>query len=152
VVILVTCGGLRTREPEGIGTVRIAGQQRSREPVDRWRARPCGKPGLGWVVVGGVGIGGEVVIERDVLLEDHDHVIDRSFFPLRSRDASWHVRGDRQRGCGSNEPDGAAHERVLLDWTRASAASAVEASGAALPIDDSGMTCRHPNCGPTRWC
>src|SRR5262249_42097807 len=34
------------------------------------------------------------------------------------------------------------HEGPLLDWTRPSAAPGVQASGGALRIDDSGMTCK----------
>jgi hypothetical protein len=88
VVVLVARVRLATIDPERVGGVRIVHQQGLGEPVHRRRARTRPERRLpGWV--GRHGIGAEVGVERVVLLEDHDHVLD----PCSRRDGARSGRG-----------------------------------------------------------
>ncbi len=88
-MVLVGRGGFAAVQPEGIGGtdavdrirgIGIAGQQRAGQAVHRRRARGGDEPRL-TLGIGCVGIGGEVVIERHVLLKDHHQVLDRGCGP-----------------------------------------------------------------------
>ena len=73
-VVLVTGQGLRRGQPLGVGRVGVVGQQRRGQAVHARRPR-LGVEGVP-VGVGRVRVGGEVVIEADVLLEDHHDMLD----------------------------------------------------------------------------
>ncbi len=75
-VIHVAGGGLGAGQPLGSGGIGIGGEQRPFEPVDGRRAGQGVESGLAGRVQR-VRIGAEVVIEGDVLLEDHDEVLHR---------------------------------------------------------------------------
>ena len=66
--------GRRAVEPRRLRGVRVARQQRRRQPVDVGRVRRRGERLA--VGVGRVRIRAEVVVEGDVLLEDHDQMPD----------------------------------------------------------------------------
>src|SRR5580698_2853544 len=85
VVILVRGGSLGRREAERIRCAvavqrirggRVIGEQRAGKAVDRWRVL-CGRPVAFALQILGVGVAAEVVVERNVLLKDHDDVLDR---------------------------------------------------------------------------
>ena len=107
-VVLVAGQGLRRGQPLGIGRVGIVGQQRRGQAVHARRPR-LGVEGIP-VGVGRVRVGGEIVIETDVLLEDHHEMLDR-----RGRAAAGgRVRrrgaegggGDGRHPAGQAEPAG----------------------------------------------
>ena len=75
VVILVARQGVRHAEALRVHPVRVVRQQLRREAVDRRRSR-LRLEGLP-VSVGRIGIRAEVVIEGNILLKEHDDVLDR---------------------------------------------------------------------------
>ena len=83
VVIHVAGRRLLRRQPDGIGRVGIVGQQRLGQAV-HGRRPGRGVEGRLSRKVHGLGVGGEVMVEGDVLLEQHDHMLDRRPGRLRA--------------------------------------------------------------------
>ena len=100
VVVLVADDRFRAVDPERVERVRVFGQQVFGQPVHAGRVRRGVERGLAGRV-GGVGVGPEVVIERDVLLEDDDQVLDRG---RRSGARAWRWP-ERGRACPSSPAD-----------------------------------------------
>ena len=75
-MIHVAGHGLRTIQTEWLGGVGVVLAQVLGEAVDRGGAVHGHELGFSGRV-GGHRIGGEVMVERHVLLEDHHHVLDR---------------------------------------------------------------------------
>lgn len=75
-VVLVAGQRLGAVKPLGVGQVGVAFQKRTAQPVHRGRVRPRIKGRLTrWVCR--MGVGGEVVVEGDVLRKDHHQVLAR---------------------------------------------------------------------------
>ena len=100
-MILVAGQRLRGAEPHRVVLVRVIGQQCPRQAVDTGRPRPGHEAAA--VGVRGVGVGGEVVVEAHVLLEDHHQVGDRR--------ADVRTRRVRARSCGSHGRGGASQTK-----------------------------------------
>src|SRR6266568_2922666 len=117
-VVLVAGQGLRVGQPGGVAAVRVAGEQRP----DRAAGGDLGVqavhrrgPRLGVerapVGVGRERVGAEVVVERHVLVEDHDHVLDRRRGPAGPEGPTARARGDglrRRVRAGHRGADGEA--------------------------------------------
>ena len=99
-VVLVAGQRLRGREADRIDQVGVVEAQEGREAVDRRRPLAIREPPLA-PQVGGVRIGPEVMVEGDVLLEDHDEVLNRRDRPRCGANcggkACEHQRGERRR-------------------------------------------------------
>ena len=110
VVVVLVAGDLAARvarkpdrarvQPPRRREVRVVREQRGRQSVDRGRSRRRRKRRA--VGVGRLWIRAEVVIEGDVLLEDHDEMLDRrggpdTALPRRCRRAD-HAGNDCERG------------------------------------------------------
>ncbi len=74
-VVLVARRRLSAVQQLRIRQVGVVGQKRPGQPVHRRRVRRGVERRLPGGI-GGVGVGTEVVVERDVLLEDHDEMLD----------------------------------------------------------------------------
>ncbi len=93
-VVLVAGERLGRGEPLRVVAVRVGREQALGQAVHLRRAALGVERGA--VGVGRVRVGAEVVVEGDVLPEDHDQVLDRR--PARRHHpvgAGWHGRGDR---------------------------------------------------------
>ncbi len=133
VVVVLRAGlGLRRRQPRRLILVGIRGQQRRVARVVVRHGRSCGSGEGGAVGVRGVRIGAEVVVEGDVLVEQHHDMFDRRRGLGRvvhlghgrrdgGRDPQRGDAGERQhsyRGVPGPEPVefGAWHFLLTFEW------------------------------------
>ena len=148
-VVLVTGHCLRAVQACGQIGVRVGGQQRVVQAVDvrstrsRLELRLVGR-------VGGVGVGAEVVVERDVLVEQHDHVLDRGTGlgegGRRRRGRRRHGEADSRdphRDCGPRRSD------VLLPARKHMSSFALRRRPPSAAVM---RQRRHPRTRPRRRC
>ncbi len=126
VVVLVGRGGLRRAEAERVGRAgavrrigrgRVAAEQRPAQAVDGRRVLGRDERRLA-AQVQGVRVGAEVMIEGDVLLEDHDEMLDRrrGLEPLGGVFESEGI-GLAHRGEGGGDGNG---QQLTHEWLRGS--------------------------------
>src|SRR5262249_27441978 len=112
-MVLIARGRVRSREAKRGLVVRILSEQRAAQAVDVWRARPGVETRLARRVLG-MRISSEVVIERDVLLIDHDHMLDRRC-RLILRKCMWQESAEQSQKTQGYEPPATGCYAGIID-------------------------------------
>jgi len=131
-VIHVAGRDLARRQAERVGGVGIVGQERLRQAIDGRRARRGVKGRLARQVQRH-GIGGEIVIEGDVLLKQHDDMLDRRpgrGLLRRVAGSGRDAENERRTDDGGQKPGHGS----LLSGAKARAQSAASAASIAAKV------------------
>src|SRR5438067_1966944 len=115
IVALTASDGLRTAEPHRRRRVRIAGHKSANQAIHTWsRHIGAGDESRFSVPIRRHRISGEVVIKRNVLLENNHEVLHRSSCVLRRKNPCPGY-------CARKQTESATHPKFLLPGTYARA-------------------------------